>query len=91
MPPFDALRGPGAPAGAGDFARFSLCAESMPEEKEFFMRKAVGSGAARDSEEPSSLVFEWLLPRSRLASCLTLREAIKPRSDVQRAAILAVR
>ena len=63
----------------------------MPEEKEFFMRKAVGSGAARDSEEPSSLVFEWLLPRSRLASCLTLREAIKPRSDVQRAAILAVR
>jgi hypothetical protein len=37
------------------------------------------------------LVYEWLLPRAARASAVTIREAVKPLSPVQRAAILAAR
>ena len=37
------------------------------------------------------LVFEWLLPRARQASGVTMREAVKPLSAEQRAAINAAR
>jgi hypothetical protein len=37
------------------------------------------------------MVYEWLRPRAGRASGVTLREAVKPLSEQQRAAILAAR
>lgn len=75
--------------GAGDFERFGRYADAMLDESEFFIRKAIGWVLRDTARKRPDLVFEWLLPRVGRASGVTLREAIKPLSDTQRAAILA--
>jgi 3-methyladenine DNA glycosylase AlkD len=75
--------------GEGDFDRFSRYADSMLEEKEFFVRKAIGWVLRETAKKRPTLVYEWLLPRAARASRVTLREATKPLSDRQRAAIAA--
>ena len=77
--------------GEGDFARFSRYADSMLEEKEFFIRKAIGWVLRDTAKKRPDLVYQWLLPRARRASGVTVREAIKPLSEEQRTAILAAR
>ncbi len=77
--------------GAGDFDRFARYAETMLAEKEFFIRKAIGWVLRDTARKRPELVFGWLLPRAALASGLTVREAIKPLSPEQQAAILAAR
>ncbi len=61
----------------------------MLEEKEFFVRKAIGWVLRETAKRRPAIVYEWLLPRAARASGVTLREAVKPLSDEQRAAILA--
>jgi 3-methyladenine DNA glycosylase AlkD len=73
--------------GGGDFERFSGYADGMLEEKEFFIRKAIGWVLRDTGKRRPELVFEWLLPRAHRASGVTLREAVKPLSGEQRAAI----
>jgi 3-methyladenine DNA glycosylase AlkD len=63
----------------------------MWEEKEFFVRKAIGWVLRDTARKRPRLVYDWLLPRARRASGVTLREAVKPLSDDQRAAVLAAR
>jgi 3-methyladenine DNA glycosylase AlkD len=75
--------------GEGDFARFSRYADSMLEDKEFFIRKAIGWVLRETAKKRPDMVYEWLLPRVRRASGVTIREAIKPLSAEQRASILA--
>jgi 3-methyladenine DNA glycosylase AlkD len=77
--------------GDGDFDRFSRYADAMLEEKEFFIRKAIGWVLRDTARKRPTLVFDWLLPRAGRASGVTLREAVKPLSDQQRRAILAAR
>jgi 3-methyladenine DNA glycosylase AlkD len=77
--------------GDGDFARFSRYAEAMLEETEFFIRKAIGWVLRDTARKRPGLVCEWLLPRARRASGVTIREAVKPLSPEQRAAVLAAR
>lgn len=73
--------------GRGDFERFGGYADAMLDEREFFIRKAIGWVLRDTARKRPDLVFDWLLPRASRASGVTLREAVKPLSDAQRAAI----
>ena len=77
--------------GAGDFDRFSRYADAMLEEKEFFIRKAIGWVLRDTGRLRPGLVHDWLLPRAHRAAGLTVREAVKYLSTEQRAAILGAR
>ena len=77
--------------GRGDFERFGRYADAMLEEREFFVRKAIGWVLRDTARKRPDLVYEWLLPRAARASGVTIREAVKPLSDAQRAAVLAAR
>jgi len=77
--------------GNGDFDRFSRYADAMLEEKEFFVRKAIGWVLRETGKKRPDLVYEWVLPRAARASGVTLREAVKPLTEAQRASVLAAR
>ncbi|WP_125100320.1 DNA alkylation repair protein [Leucobacter chromiireducens] len=77
--------------GRGDFERFSRTADAMLEEREFFIRKAIGWVLRDMSRKRPDPVFAWVLPRAHRASGVTLREAVKHLSDEQRAAVAAAR
>ncbi len=74
--------------GAGDFDRFARYADAMLEEKEFFIRKAIGWVLRDTSKKRPDLVWHWLSPRAKRASGLTLREASKYLSPARRKALL---
>ena len=63
--------------GGGEFERFARYADAMLEEKEFFIRKAIGWVLREVSKKRPALVAEWLAPRMNRASGVTLREALK--------------
>jgi len=63
--------------GAGDWERFARYADAMLEEKEFFIRKAIGWVAREVAKKRPALVAAWLEPRAHRASGVTLREALK--------------
>ena len=63
--------------GAGDFPRFSRSADAMLDEREFFIRKAIGWVLRELAKKRPALVVDWLLPRARRASGVTRREAVK--------------
>ncbi|MBJ7328598.1 MAG: DNA alkylation repair protein [Solirubrobacteraceae bacterium] len=75
--------------GEGDFERFGAYADSMLEEREFFIRKAIGWVLRDTAKMRPDMVYAWLLPRAERASGLTRREAMKPMSAAQRATIVA--
>lgn len=77
--------------GGGDFERFGRYADRMLEETEFFIRKAIGWVLRDTGRRRPDMTYEWLLPRAHRASGVTIREAVKPLSESQRAAILAAR
>lgn len=74
--------------GEGDFPRFARYADAMLHEREFFIRKAIGWILRETAKKRPDLVYEWLLPRSAVASGVTVREAVKYLSSRQRAEIL---
>jgi 3-methyladenine DNA glycosylase AlkD len=77
--------------GGGDFARFARYADSMIEEKEFFIRKAIGWVLRETGKKQPDLVTEWLLPRAKLVSGLTFREAVRRLPEDKREQLLAAR
>jgi 3-methyladenine DNA glycosylase AlkD len=77
--------------GGGDFQRFSRYADAMLDEREFFIRKAIGWVLRDTARKRPELVYEWLLPRAARCSGVTIREAAKPLPEAQRAEILALR
>jgi 3-methyladenine DNA glycosylase AlkD len=77
--------------GRGDFDRFGRYADAMLDEREFFIRKAIGWVLRDTARKRPDLVYEWLLPRAARASGVTIREAVKPLSPAQRDAITAAR
>jgi 3-methyladenine DNA glycosylase AlkD len=76
--------------GEGDFARFARYAEGMLDEREFFIRKAIGWVLREVSKKRPQLVYEWLLPRAARASGVTIREAVKYLPAAQRSKVLGV-
>ena len=63
--------------GGGDFDRFAGYADAMLDEREFFIRKAIGWVLREVSKKRPALVAEWLGPRTARASGVTFREAVK--------------
>jgi 3-methyladenine DNA glycosylase AlkD len=63
--------------GGGDFALFSRIAAPMLEEREFFIRKAIGWVLRDTSKKRPELVRDFLVAHGARASGLTLREASK--------------
>jgi 3-methyladenine DNA glycosylase AlkD len=63
--------------GEGDWARFVGYADAMLEEREFFIRKAIGWVLREVSKKRPRLVADWIEPRAARASGVTLREARK--------------
>jgi 3-methyladenine DNA glycosylase AlkD len=71
--------------GEGDWPRFTRYADSMLEEKEFFIRKAVGWVLRDTSKKRPGLVLAYLTspakrggpPRAALMAGLTYREATR--------------
>src|SRR5699024_1524221 len=77
--------------GRGDFDRFSRFADAMLEEKEFFIRKAIGWVLRDTSRKRPDLAFDWILPRAHRASGVTIREAVNRLAPEQRDAVMAAR
>jgi 3-methyladenine DNA glycosylase AlkD len=63
----------------------------MLEEREFFIRKAIGWVLRETSKKRPELVFDWFLPRAERASGVTTREAVKYLPEQERAGILSRR
>ncbi|NNC92461.1 MAG: DNA alkylation repair protein, partial [Acidimicrobiia bacterium] len=76
-------------AGGGDFERFGGYADAMLEEKEFFIRKAIGWVLRDTSRRRPELVAAWVGGRTHRMSGITIREAIKHLPPEQAAAFLA--
>jgi len=66
--------------------RFLARAERMLDEKEFFIRKAVGWVLREASKKRPDEVAAWVAPRTHRASGVTMREAVKylPASEATR-------
>jgi 3-methyladenine DNA glycosylase AlkD len=76
-------------AGGGDFDRFARYADAMLDEKEFFVRKAIGWVLREVAKRRPELVAAWLAPRVHRASGVTVREAVKPLPEDVRTVLLA--
>ena len=75
--------------GKGDFERFARYADRMLEEREFFIRKAIGWVLRETSRKRPELVEAWLAPRTHRASGVTVREAVRHVPEARREALLA--
>ncbi|HSJ29638.1 MAG TPA: DNA alkylation repair protein [Acidimicrobiia bacterium] len=78
-------------SGEGDFERFARYADAMLEEKEFFIRKAIGWVLRDTARKRPQLVYEWILPRAARASGVTIREVVKRLPPDQAASIREAR
>ena len=75
--------------GDGDFERFARYADELLDEREFFIRKAIGWVLRETAKRRPDLVAAWLAPRIHRASGVTVREAVKPLPPAQRDELLA--
>ena len=66
--------------GWEEFCRY---ADAMLDDDEFFIRKAIGWILREVSKHSPELVFDWVKPRAKIASAVTMREAIKYLSEDQ--------
>jgi 3-methyladenine DNA glycosylase AlkD len=75
--------------GGGDFERFARYADAMLDEREFFIRKAIGWVLRETGRQRPDLVAGWIEPRVARASGVTVREAVKHLDPERRAGIMA--
>ena len=61
----------------GGWDRFSDIADDMLEEREFFIRKAIGWVLREAGKAQPELVTAWLRPRTGRVSGVTIREAVR--------------
>jgi 3-methyladenine DNA glycosylase AlkD len=66
--------------------RFARHADAMLDEREFFIRKAIGWVLRETGKRRAPEVIAWLAPRTGRASGVTMREAIRylPAADAER-------
>jgi len=69
--------------------RFLGYADAMLDEKEFFVRKAIGWVLREEGKRRPDEVVAWLAPRTHRASGVTLREAVKYVAPADRDALMA--
>jgi 3-methyladenine DNA glycosylase AlkD len=77
--------------GGGDFERFGRHADAMLDEREFFIRKAIGWVLREVGKKRPALVETWLAPRLGRAAGLIVREAVKYLPAEARATLLRAR
>jgi 3-methyladenine DNA glycosylase AlkD len=82
---------PGLRRGEGDFERFGALADTMLDDREFFVRKAIGWVLRDTGKRRPELVVAWLEPRAGRVAGLTFREAVKHLPDADRERLAAVR
>jgi 3-methyladenine DNA glycosylase AlkD len=70
-------------------ARFAAYADAMLDEKEFFIRKAIGWVLRETGKTRPQEVYGWLAPRTARVSGVTIREAVKYLDPDDRAELLA--
>ncbi|MCB0918357.1 MAG: DNA alkylation repair protein [Actinobacteria bacterium] len=75
--------------GDREWPRFSRYADAMAEEREFFIRKAIGWVLRDYSRRRPDLVYEWVAPRTDRLSGVTMREAVKRLPAAQADALMA--
>lgn len=75
--------------GGGDWRRFAEYAEAMWEEREFFIRKAIGWILRDASKKSPERVIRFVRPRAHRASGVTIREAVKYLPEPERDEILS--
>jgi 3-methyladenine DNA glycosylase AlkD len=71
------------------FRRFASHADAMLDEKEFFIRKAIGWVLRETAKRRPDEVYEWLAPRAHRASGVTMREAVKYLDEVRKDALMS--
>jgi 3-methyladenine DNA glycosylase AlkD len=64
--------------------RFASYADAMLDEKEFFIRKAIGWVLRETAKRRADEVYDWLAPRAHRASGVTMREAVKYLDDARK-------
>lgn len=67
----------GLRSGSGDWPSFTHYANTMLDEKEFFIRKAIGWVLRDTSRKRPELVRDWVTPRLNRMSGVTRREATR--------------
>lgn len=75
--------------GEDVFERFTQLADGMLEDREFFIRKAIGWALRERGKCAPDEVYAWLVPRLKRTSGLTLREASKYLRPEQAASLRA--
>ena len=75
-----------AEPGPATFAPFATYADRALDEREFFIRKAIGWVLREAGKRDPALVADWLASRTQRASGVTMREAVKylPADDAER-------
>jgi 3-methyladenine DNA glycosylase AlkD len=73
------------------FARFGELADGHLEDRDPFVRKAIGWVLRETGARHPHLVTDWLVPRAGRASGLTVREAVRRLPGPDRDAVLAAR
>jgi len=70
----------------GELGAFAGYADAMLDEREFFIRKAIGWVLREAGKRRPDEVVAWLAPRTHRASGVTMREAVKylPAADAER-------
>jgi len=74
--------------GGGDVDRFFSYADRLLDEREFFIRKAIGWVLRDMGRKRPELVLGWIAPRAHRASGVTVREAVKYLPPEEAAAVL---
>ena len=72
--------------GGEELGAFAVYADALLDEKEFFIRKAIGWVLREAGKRRPEEVTAWLEPRTHRASGVTMREAVKylPKPDAER-------
>jgi 3-methyladenine DNA glycosylase AlkD len=70
------------------FEPFARRADAMLEEREFFIRKAIGWVLRETSKKRPDEVFRWMAPRTHRVSGVTIREAVKYLEDARAARLM---
>jgi 3-methyladenine DNA glycosylase AlkD len=77
--------------GGGDWDRFARYADALLDERELFLRKAIGWILRDTARKRPDLVHAWCLPRAARMSGVTYREVVKHLTPQQRQELAVAR
>lgn len=77
--------------GRGDWERFTRHADSLLDDREFFVAKAIGWVLRDTGRRRPEMVLAWVEPRIASLQAVTAREAVKPFDPQVRERLMAAR